>query len=117
LESYIRLHAPSWVRSDLCRYWLASHECQRLRQYSGENAVAQRFSPTSRLLQGSTRFPTARNNNAPSKRGVECSGADYFLAAGAAGASALAGSLMASSSRSNTSTELAGIAGLGLWAP
>ena len=57
----------------------------------------------------------AENNNAPSRRGVVCSGADYFLAAGAAGASAasaLAGSLMASSSRSNTSTELAGILGL-----
>ena len=78
-------------------------------------------SQASQLPQGILRRLTnAENNNAPSRRGVVCSGADYFLAAGAAGASAasaLAGSLMASSSRSNTSTELAGIAGLGLWAP
>ncbi len=71
-------------------------------------------------LGTSPRPGVPENNNAPSRRGVVCSGAYYFLAAGAAGASAasaLAGSLMASSSRSNTSTELAGIAGLGLWAP
>ena len=83
--------------------------------------TAKPLSRASPLPQGILRRLTnAENNNAPSRRGVVCSGADYFLAAGAAGASAasaLAGSLMPSSSRSNTSTEFAGIAGLGLWAP